>query len=295
MEKVLFLLMAFMSLAVTADCQNRVTVHADGRIEYEGEAGNRITKLGKSEVIDHSALDVVYQHIIKAPTYSEPRSIYEIMEVGKNIIKYDGYSNYRLDSVISTMDSTKITNNDFGRLYARWRGPNAVKEYMFTNLAERNITFHGRVFIDNYIYNEEIPEIEWVMAEGVDTVCGYVCHEAVCDFRGRRWTAWYADDIALSDGPWKFNGLPGLILKIEDATGDHKFLAITVRRSDRPIYRDVKDPFTIERKEYNRSLAEYMNNPAGSISGSDLAPRNADGSEKTLPKRKLFFNPMELD
>lgn len=123
MEKVLFLLMAFMSLAVTADCQNRVTVHADGRIEYEGEAGNRITKLGKSEVIDHSALDVVYQHIIKAPTYSEPRSIYEIMEVGKNIIKYGGYSNYRLDSVISTMDSTKITNNDFVRLYAAGAGP----------------------------------------------------------------------------------------------------------------------------------------------------------------------------
>ena len=93
MEKVLFLLMAFMSLAVAADCQNRVTVHPDGRIEYDGEAGNRITKLGKSEVIDHSALDVVYQHIIKAPTYSEPRSIYEIMEVGKNIIKYGGYSN----------------------------------------------------------------------------------------------------------------------------------------------------------------------------------------------------------
>lgn len=76
---------------------------------------------------------------------------------------------------------------------------------------------------------------------------------------------------------------------------DHKFSAITVRHSDRPIYRDVKDPFTIERKEYNRSLAEYMNNPAGTISGSDLAPLNADGSEKKLPKRKLFFNPMELD
>ncbi len=38
MEKVLFLLMAFMSLAVAADCQNRVTVHPDGRIEYDGEA-----------------------------------------------------------------------------------------------------------------------------------------------------------------------------------------------------------------------------------------------------------------
>lgn len=59
MEKVLFLLMAFMSLAITADCQDRITVHPDGRIEYEGEAGNHITRLGKSEVIDHSALDVV--------------------------------------------------------------------------------------------------------------------------------------------------------------------------------------------------------------------------------------------
>lgn len=35
------------------------------------------------------------------------------------------------------------------------------------------------------------------------------------------YTSWYAPEIALNKGPWKFNGLPGLILKVEDSKGDY--------------------------------------------------------------------------
>ncbi len=45
-------------------------------------------------------------------------------------------------------------------------------------------------------------------------VGGYSCQKATADYGGRHWTAWFASDIAVSEGPYYFHGLPGLILKI---------------------------------------------------------------------------------
>lgn len=46
--------------------------------------------------------------------------------------------------------------------------------------------------------------------------------KATCTFRGREYTAWFCVDIPISNGPWKFGGLPGLILKVYDK--DHLFV-----------------------------------------------------------------------
>ena len=48
------------------------------------------------------------------------------------------------------------------------------------------------------------------------SVVGYVCQKATCSFRGRDFIAWFAMDLPVRDGPWKFGGLPGLILKVYD-------------------------------------------------------------------------------
>ena len=49
---------------------------------------------------------------------------------------------------------------------------------------------------------------------------------AVSDFRGRRWTAWFAPDISISDGPWKFSGLPGLIMEAYDTENHYRFFIV---------------------------------------------------------------------
>ena len=59
---------------------------------------------------------------------------------------------------------------------------------------------------------------------------------ATADFRGRRWTAWFATDIPVSDGPWKLGGLPGLILEAYDEGQQHVFTAVGLERvKDEPI------------------------------------------------------------
>lgn len=47
--------------------------------------------------------------------------------------------------------------------------------------------------------------------------------KATLDFGGRSWTAWFSQDFPFQDGPYKFHGLPGLILEMEDSTGTHIF------------------------------------------------------------------------
>ena len=63
-----------------------------------------------------------------------------------------------------------------------------------------------------HIYEEEAPELEWEMTGEHGTVASFDCQKAECDFRGRRWEAWFTPEIPVSEGPWKLKGLPGLIL-----------------------------------------------------------------------------------
>ena len=57
---------------------------------------------------------------------------------------------------------------------------------------------------------------DWQLLDGDSIVCGYPCHKATTIFRGRIWTVWYTLDLPYSDGPWKFCGLPGLVLYAYD-------------------------------------------------------------------------------
>ena len=59
---------------------------------------------------------------------------------------------------------------------------------------------------------------------------------ATSDFRGRHWTAWFATDIPVSDGPWKLGGLPGLILEAYDKGHQYTFTAVRLERvKEEPI------------------------------------------------------------
>jgi len=64
----------------------------------------------------------------------------------------------------------------------------------------------------------------WVLDNTADTVImGYSCKRAFTSFRGRSYVAWYSPDIPISDGPYKFWGLPGLILLVHDSKNLHRF------------------------------------------------------------------------
>ena len=69
---------------------------------------------------------------------------------------------------------------------------------------------------DKFIYiSDKIAIFNWELQENGDTIiANYRCKKAITKFRGRNYVAYYTNEIANQGGPWKFDGLPGFILKV---------------------------------------------------------------------------------
>ena len=74
-----------------------------------------------------------------------------------------------------------------------------------------------------YEYECPSPSFDWQIGEKTKEIMEYTCRKATCHHSGRDYTAWYAEDIALSDGPYIFRGLPGLIVAIASDDGEYAF------------------------------------------------------------------------
>jgi GLPGLI family protein len=44
---------------------------------------------------------------------------------------------------------------------------------------------------------------------------GFKCQKAITKFRGRTYEATFSNEIASYGGPWKFDGLPGMIISVK--------------------------------------------------------------------------------
>ncbi len=105
--------------------------------------------------------------------------------------------------------------------------PHYSRFHVLKNLNSGSITVADEVRFQGsqkFFYQESTPEYGWEMLDGDTIIGGYACQKARMNYRGHKWTAWYAPEIAVSDGPWKLCGLPGLILEAMDAEGDFRFV-----------------------------------------------------------------------
>lgn len=94
-------------------------------------------------------------------------------------------------------------------------------DYTIVQTSQENEYFE-RINGVSYIYKEEIIK-DWKLQNETQVINNFNCKKATLNYKGREWTAWYDDSIPLPYGPYKFTGLPGLIIKIESVDGDFSF------------------------------------------------------------------------
>lgn len=114
-----------------------------------------------------------------------------------------------------------------------------------------------------YEYTGQLPKLDWVILDRDTTILGYPCHTARTEYAGRKYIAWYTEDIPIPYGPHKFSGLPGLILTIQDTEREIYFEMIGIERVDYtdPIYSKVRKVVKISPKELARIIINYHQNP----------------------------------
>ena len=185
----------------------------------------------KVETIDSAFVRVLYNMYF--PSAEHPDSVYvdlRTVEIGKRLTK--DYSHLMED-----WENEARSLVDKGRLFSG-SGDRPVYP-METFLKKDGKTM--QIFKTDYpgpILKWETPstDISWRLIPETDSICGYPCQKAVCEFSGRKYTAWFTFEIPVDGGPYRFRGLPGLILKIEDATGTYRWEAAGIETGKWPIY-----------------------------------------------------------
>ncbi|MEG0518583.1 MAG: GLPGLI family protein [Bacteroidales bacterium] len=106
----------------------------------------------------------------------------------------------------------------------------------FPNKGE--LTVSTGIMSTEYIYNEPSPVMNWKITGGTDSIIlGYPCNKADLLFRGRSYVAWFTPQIPINNGPWKFQGLPGLILKVTESNGYFEWEITEIQNTPKkPIY-----------------------------------------------------------
>ena len=93
-------------------------------------------------------------------------------------------------------------------IYTNEKGFKYFQDLSKNRLYSRDIGF-------TYV-KEPIPQINWKIFPETKRIGKFKVKKATAYFRGREYTAWYTTEIPLPFGPWKLNGLPGLILEAYD-------------------------------------------------------------------------------
>lgn len=180
------------------------------------------------------------------------------------------------------------------------------------NKKDQKITYKDRLGRDQYSYEEDRP-LNWKILSETTKIGDYKVQKAETDFGGRKWTAWFTTDLPYQDGPYKFSGLPGLVVKAEDSTGDYSFdLMKNYKISDFPEMVTFGNVMKVKRTDYVKQQEKYKTDPASFMSsqrggGGISAPMRIGGGgnqnpadmrkrmeERAKEEAKRNSNPMEL-
>ncbi|MGL5318184.1 MAG: GLPGLI family protein [Bacteroidales bacterium] len=168
------------------------------------------------------------------------------------------------------------------------------KEIVYKNFPSGKVTVHNRYDMENWKYEELWEKPVWEITDSTTIIGGYECLLAISDYRGRRWFAWFAPEIPISEGPWKLCGLPGLILEANDEKMHYRYtVEALIPNPGRPVeyfnYRDrvMTDRITSlknRRKALQKSIA-YQIQSSGAYG---IKPRNMEAPKKLLHRNYDF-------
>ncbi|NIF05675.1 GLPGLI family protein [Chryseobacterium sp. Tr-659] len=121
--------------------------------------------------------------------------------------------------------------------------------------------FKDRIGRDIYSYEEDRP-LTWKISSETRKIGEYKVQKAETDFGGRKWTAWFTTDLPYQDGPYKFGGLPGLIVKVEDDKGDYSFdLMKNYKIAEFPTLNQFGNTLKVKRADYLKQQKKFQTDP----------------------------------
>lgn len=174
-----------------------------------------------------------------------------------------------------------------------------------TTISEEN--FFDKVYLTTYTCKPV-----WKILSEKDMFFNYSVQKAETHFGGRKWIAWFTNEVPINDGPYKFFDLPGLILKISDSEEDFIFEIKGLTREKTNI--EGRNAYTskvsLTPKQWETFWTQYQKDPSMVFAnlnssnatfsyvynGKNVDSKDAKDAYNKAEKEKIavFKNPVEL-
>jgi len=216
------------------------------------------------------------------------------------------------ESEFLASDSLNILHGGISSQHTSQSGQTIIRK----RNSNKNKNFVQIMMMPYYYVFETEDNVQWKIEADTKKINNYNLQRATAVFGGRNWTAWFTPDINIPEGPYKFRGLPGLVLYVEDDKKD--FVYSFSRNKNLPKTYDTKsflerhyslDAVAIDLKKWVKLNLEFYNDPYARmrtefqpdwnvrINGRQIKSKEefAGLTKQTQIDIKKYYNPIELD
>ncbi|MCI3935600.1 GLPGLI family protein [Chryseobacterium aahli] len=203
-----------------------------------------------------------YEYTFKPDSLNLEKTETEMMGlfIDKNESTYVSLRKIKRDSAIAQKMVSNGTSSNMSvslNTFPKEKAPGIIQK----NRQSNEVVSYQFVGGDRFKIIQDIV-FNWHITVETDEIQGKKCQLATIEYRGRMYNAWFTNEIPISEGPYKFGGLPGLIVKIEDTKKHHiwelkgiekfknmkfnfsKFIAVTEMQYKKAVENHIKDPMS---------------------------------------------------
>lgn len=221
--------------------------------------------------------------------------------IGDNISRFSSQGMAIGDSLMNSVDRNNKSQAEFAKLRAQIP-PTEFEYFIFKGIPQAKISFTRKLVKNKLRYIEDMSNLQWVIKENKKEIFGYQARLATTEYRNRSYKAWFTPEIPISEGPYKFKGLPGLIIKISDVKEEYVFELQKFKKLKNPVkfVFDSSSYITTSKKKVQKAIKEYESDPIAALERSGMSFEFPPGQRQQMKKNhqekmKLENNPIELE
>ncbi|WP_312825578.1 GLPGLI family protein [Epilithonimonas sp.] len=249
------------------------------------------TFLGVLTIAQNKRFIYEYKFISDSTNLEDVKTEMMLLDTTKDGSKYYSYTVFNSDSIMKVDLEKQLAATGSINVKSDMRKGD-VRYSVTKTYPDYKINLHRRLGMDAYNISDD-RKINWKISSDKEKIAEWNAQKAEADFAGRHWMAWFSTEIPIQDGPYKFNGLPGLIVKIEDKTGSHKLELKGIKNIKKELDINVFDAkeIAVNSKQFQKVIKEYENDPTKGIKqiqmgGTSIVLTGKDGTSTKIAKEQ---------
>lgn len=224
MNKIILVLLLLISIKTIAQENNSFTVNYVLKV-------NKEKLLKKEKKADEKFPEILLMHL---KNFEEP---------GATLIFNNTNSYYKVDD--------KLENDKHYKFNFFTERAGGKVEY-YCDLSQNNCSYTSTIIKDKRVI---YPKKTWTLTDETEIIIGYTCRKATLKNNNEaKIDAWFAIDLPFPFGPYKFNSLPGLILKVETNNGLFTYIATKINTDETTKIKTADNLEKIEEEEYKKLI-----------------------------------------